>query len=263
MRAAFGLTLLARSLSSAAASSTPRLYAPSQALAASAALTLKDEQRHYLLSVMRLKPGSEIMVFNGVDGEWLASVEELDRKRCALRVVEQTRPQPGAAAAAREPTLLFGVLKGQRLPTLIEKCTELGVGTLQPVVTNHCAARKLNAPRLQAIAVEAAEQSGRLTVPTVQEPLPSLASALSSWDEAAPLYVCDERRDAPPLSAVHAAAPSTDAAPGLLIGPEGGFSVEEFEELDRFDFVTRVSLGQNILRAETAALAACAILNCR
>ena len=259
-------TLFARSVH-VVCSSVPRLYVPSQPLTASSCLTLREDQHHYLLSVMRMRPGKSIMVFNGADGEWSAIIEDIDKKSCMLRVMENVRPQPEAAAVAQMPILVFGVLKGQRLRTLVEKSTELGAGALQPVVTRHCAARKLNSARLQVIAVEAAEQSGRLTVPTVEDLLPSLSAALANWNPSAPLYVCDERRNAPPLTKVHAVAAAEDRlatfAPGLLVGPEGGFSAEEFDELDRFPFVQRVSLGENILRAETAALAACAILACR
>ena len=262
-RALFGLTLLARS-AHVACSSTPRIFAPSQPLIAASRIALKDEQRHYLLSVMRMKVGDNIHVFNGVDGEWSASIQRLDKKSCELELVEQLRMQPDEATTAAQPILMFGVLKNARLPMLVEKCTELGVGMLLPVVTKQCAVRKLNVPRLSSIAVEAAEQSGRLTVPTVEEPLPSLVAALEKWDATAPLFVCDERGDAPALSEVDGLLASAAGQPrGLLIGPEGGFAREEFDELDRHAFVHRVSLGPNILRAETAALAACAILGDR
>ena len=119
MRARRSLTtlLLARSFASA---SEIRLYCPSSPLAARAALSLPDEQRHYLANVMRAKIGGTVLLFNGVDGEWSASIDVLDKKRCELSVVELTRPQPSSAAA---PTLLFGVLKGQRLPSLVESLT--------------------------------------------------------------------------------------------------------------------------------------------
>ena len=236
-----------------------RLYTPRQALVREQALTLSDGQRHYLLSVMRAKVGGKVALFNGEDGEWSAAIEALDKRTCELRVLEQLRQQPDEASGA--PTLLFGVLKGARLPTLVEKAVELGVGSLRPVVTQHCAARKVNVERLQNIATEAAEQSRRLTVPDVSEP-EALAAALAAWDPERPLCVCDERGDAPPLSWLSTRG-VLGASPGVLVGPEGGFSADEFEQLEAMPCVTPVSLGQNTLRAETAALAACAILACR
>ena len=260
-RASLTTLLLARSFASVRGLVEIRLFAPSQPLAARAALSLPDEQRHYLANVMRAKPGGKILLFNGVDGEWSASIDVLDKKRCELLVIELTRPQPTPIAAA--PTLLFGVLKGQRLPTLIEKCTELGCGDFMPVVMRHCAARSLNVPRLQAIATEAAEQSRRLTVPTVHEPV-ALADALAGWEPSRPLFVCDElghAGGAPPLGGL--AAELAAASPGILIGPEGGLAAEERTLLQEQAFVRAVSLGANTLRAETAAMAACALLSCR
>lgn len=228
-----------------------RLYTPLQPLAAAAALTLSDDQRRYLGTVMRFKVGDECLVFNGKDGEWLASVGVLDKKACQLTVLEQLRPQPKPSEAA--PTLLFGVLKGARLPTLVEKATELGVGKLVPVVTRHCAARSLNVEKLQKTACEAAEQSRRLTVPEILAPLP-LRDALQEWDPSQTLLLCDERGGAPPLSDVIAEVRNaSNGAVGLLIGPEGGFAAEEFAAMDELPCVRRVSLGENTLRAETAA----------
>ena len=245
---------------------TVRLFVPPQPLAASQLISVVGTQRHYLANVMRVRQGAEVLVFNGRDGEWLAAVDAIDKRRCELRVVRCTRPQPAPAPA---PVLLFAVLKSARLPTLVEKACELGVGELRPVLTERCAARKLNVPRLQAIAVEAAEQSRRLTVPEIREPL-SLQRALDMWGGDRPLYLCDERGGAPPLSSKLAVVASAEEAaradgpgPGVLIGPEGGFSPEEFEALAKAPAVEPVSLGPNTLRAETAALAACAVLACR
>lgn len=257
-RALLGLITLARGIHG---KSLQRLYTP-QPLVNGGALSLSDGQRHYLLNVMRAKEGDELSIFNGADGEWTAAVSLLNKKRCDLQLLEQARPQPSPAAAG--PCLLFGVLKGARLSTLVEKACELGAGSLQPVVTQYCAVRSLNVQRLQDIAIEAAEQSRRLTVPTVAEAQP-LAAALDAWDAERPLIVCDERGDgAPPLSALLADGTlDAGAAPGVLIGPEGGFSPEEFEALAARPFVRTVSLGANTLRAETAAMAALAVLGCR
>lgn len=258
-----GLLTLARGTASIRANA--RLYTPGSALVSSQAVAgLTAEQQHYLASVMRVRAGDEVLVFNGVDGEWSATVEAVDKRRCQLRVNGRTRQQPPPSEAAGAPTLLFAVLRSARLSTLVEKATELGVGELRPVVTQNCAVRKLNVPRLQAVANEASEQSRRLTVPGISEP-EALPSALDGWDAQRPLCVCDERGGAPPLSALVADGLLAGEAggPGLLIGPEGGFAPEEFQALADLPFVRLVSLGQNTLRAETAALAACAVLACR
>ena len=238
-----------------------RLYAPSQPLVAHATLSLADDQRHYLANVMRAKAQEQVKLFNGEDGEWMAAIEVLDKRRCEVRVLDQIHPQPPPAPG---PTLLFGVLKGQRLPSLVEKSTELGVGELVPVVMQHCAARSLKTSRLQAIAVEASEQSRRLTVPTVREATP-LAEALAKWDSSRVLFLCDERAfgaGSPALSEAAAALGAGAPAPGVLIGPEGGLSPDERQQLEACAFVHFVSLGANTLRAETAAMAACAVLAC-
>ena len=230
-----------------------RLHTP-HALGVAAEVELSEPQRRYLFSVMRATAGDRLLAFNGADGEWRVRIEALDKKRGVLRAEELQRAQP---ADAPSPSLYFAVLKGARLPALVEKATELGVGELQPVVTRHCAARDLNAARLNLVAIEAAEQCGRLTVPTVREPV-ALPKMLAGWDAETPLFVCDERRDgAPPFGTV-------GAPPGaaILVGPEGGFSPEEFEALDALAAARRVSLGANILRAETAALAALAVVAC-
>lgn len=239
-----------------------RIYTPGSPLVAAQPLRITSEQHHYLANVMRVHKGDKVQVFNGIDGEWTALVESIDKKSTLLRAVDRTREQPPSTEAAAAPTLLFAVLKGARLSTLVEKATELGVGELRPVITTRCAVRKLNVPRLQAIAMEASEQCGRLTVPTISEP-ETLASVLNGWDEPLPLFVCDERGGSPPLSTLVDALVSSGAGPGILIGPEGGFAPKEFNAMAERSFVRLVSLGPNTLRAETAALAACAVLACR
>ena len=222
-------------------------------LFASARLSPPDGQRHYLFSVMRAREGDRVALFNGIDGEWEAEIVRLNRKGCEFAVRGCLRPQPAPAPA---PTLLFGVLKGARLPSLVEKAVELGVGELVPVLTTHCHARALNVPRLQAVATEAAEQCGRLDVPVIS-PLATLRDVLATWDPQRPLFACDTRTGASPLAGQSAAAAR---AGGILIGPEGGLAPHEWEALDTYGYVTPVSLGRNTLRAETAAMAALAIL---
>ena len=239
----------------------PRLYVSESSLLEGAVVGLSAAQRRYLGTVMRLQVGDSVNVFNGRDGEWRAQIHQLDRKHCELRMESLLRQQPSSSTSGR-PALIFAVLKGARLPTLIEKATELGVADLQPCLTDRCVARDLNCDRLMGIAAEAAEQCGRLSVPTVHPPRP-LAELLQTWPERGlgSLCACDERGEAPSLARM---AYSTGGAQigGLLIGPEGGFSPREFALMDDADWVRPVSLGDNILRAETAAIAALAVLAC-
>ena len=237
-----------------------RLFVP-QPLSGGASIALSEDQRHKLLSVLRLRPGDGVALFNGEDGEWAAEVETLDRRGGAVRVSALQRSQLDQPS----PTLLFGVLKGARLPALVEKATELGVGELQPVLTQHCHARDLNLGKLAAAAAAAAEQSARLTVPAIRPPVPLLEALARLERREAPrrLCVCDERGGGiPPLSQVARGLGAGETL-DLLVGPEGGFSPAEFEELDGHALVSRVSLGPHTLRSETAVLAALAVLGCR
>jgi 16S rRNA (uracil1498-N3)-methyltransferase len=206
-------------------------------------------QSHYLLTVMRRQAGDPAVLFNGRDGEWLAAIEPFERRRCRLAIAEQLRPQqpePG-------PTLLFAPLKRIRQEFLIEKATELGVARLEPVFTQRSVVDRINRARVLSIAIEAAEQSGRLTVPEIDLPT-SLDQRLESWPADRLLYFGDETgAGAPLLETLQSRGPGD-----LLIGPEGGFTEEELAELRRLEQVVAISLGPRVLRAETAALAALA-----
>ncbi|KAL1496195.1 hypothetical protein AB1Y20_014811 [Prymnesium parvum] len=242
---------LLRSLASLASLPSLRLFTPAP-LAPAQCVVLSEAQRHYVASVMRLRVGARLALFNGSDGEWEAELTALGRRTAELAVRSRLREQPPRVPA---PTLLFGVLKGARLPSLVEKSVELGVGKLVPVVTDNCHARAVNEARLQNIATEAAEQCGRMDVPRIDAAV-SLSQALEAWDRSRPLFACDTRPGAKPLSCV-----ASDAqAGGLLVGPEGGLSPEDWRILDEYRFVQPVTLSQNTLRAETAAMAALAII---
>jgi 16S rRNA (uracil1498-N3)-methyltransferase len=206
-------------------------------------------QAHYLLTVMRRQAGDSAVLFNGRDGEWLAAIEPIERRRCRLAITEQLRPQqpePG-------PTLLFAPLKRIRQEFLIEKATELGVARLEPVFTRRSVVDRINRARVLSIAIEAAEQSGRLTVPEIDQPT-SLDQRLESWPADRLLIFGDETGNGAPLLETL----QTRGTGDLLIGPEGGFTDEELVELRRLEQVVAVSLGPRVLRAETAALAALA-----
>lgn len=240
-----------RNDAAAASRAKVRLYVE-QDLRAGAEVNASERQAHYLGRVMRLAPGDAARLFNGRDGEWRAEIAAFDRSRCRLRCVEPLRPQtpePG-------PTLAFAPIKKDALDVLVEKATELGARELVPVMTRFTAVERFNAERVRAQVVEAAEQCGRLTVPAVREP-GDLLAFLAGWPGDRPLLLMDERGGGRPIMEAALAHPSAPP-PGLLIGPEGGFSDDEVAALTRVPALVRVSLGPRILRAETAAIAALA-----
>lgn len=210
-------------------------------------------QANYLLNVLRLKTGADILLFNGRDGEWLAHVEPKGRKACDLVLVRQTRAQP-------EPYDLvycFAPLKQARLDYMVQKAVEMGAGVLQPVQTHHTQISKLNTDRMRANAIEAAEQCGILSIPDCRDVV-KLNRFLEDWDESRTLIFADE--NAPEDDTITALETARRKPLALLIGPEGGFSQEEREILLARKFVLPISLGPRILRADTAAIAALAII---
>lgn len=206
-------------------------------------------QAHYLGRVLRRDAGSVVALFNSRDGEWLARIVTLRRGDAEFVVETALRPQAG------EPDiwLVFALLKRDAIDLVVQKATELGASALVPTITERTVVARLNESRLAAIAIEAAEQSERLTVPTLHAPV-RLPVLLSSWPRDRRLFAALERS---------VAAPSlrpTDGPAALLVGPEGGFAPAEVEALRRHPLVTPVSLGARILRAETACLAGLALL---
>ena len=229
----------------------PRLYVTAE-LRAGEPLSLSADQRHYLNAVMRRDPGDPVLVFNGRDGEWLARITALTKRSATLMPERRTRPQT-------EPPdlwLLFAPIKRQRIDVVAEKAAELGVRVLQPVLTRRTAVERVNLDRLEAHAIEAAEQCGLLSVPALRAPLP-LERAIDDWDPGRRLLYCDEGGTAPPaLEALQAAAHGPWA---VLIGPEGGFDAGERAYLKTHPASMPVSLGPRIMRADTAAIAALAL----
>ncbi|MDP6927251.1 MAG: 16S rRNA (uracil(1498)-N(3))-methyltransferase, partial [Rhodospirillales bacterium] len=196
----------------------------------------------------------KVSIFNGRDGEWLGNIEAVSRKACTLTTLQQTRKQSSAAGLV----LAFAPLKKNPMDFLVTKATELGVSVLQPVITERTETARINLNRLTAQSREAAEQCERLDVPKVAEPK-SLIEFLNTWLDVAPLWTGDETGEGRSFPDVLTDWSSASEAPnghGILIGPEGGFTPNEFATLDLMTFVTRVDLGPRILRAETAALAA-------
>jgi 16S rRNA (uracil1498-N3)-methyltransferase len=206
------------------------------------------DQSRYLTQVMRLKLGDELLVFNGHDGEWCCAVAEILKKGVILRAEEQVRPQ----TLGPDLELIVAVVKKARVETIVEKAAELGARRVRLVLTKRTNADRIRLDRLDAIAEEAAEQTGRMDVPPVDDPI-KLDALLDGWEPGRRLMFCDETGGAPAGSALR------DAGEGpwsILIGPEGGFSPEEGERLRSLPFTTAVSLGPRILRADTAAIAA-------
>jgi 16S rRNA (uracil1498-N3)-methyltransferase len=210
-------------------------------------------QANYLLNVLRLKPGDAILLFNGRHGEWRARITEASRKGCRLVVEEQVRLQ------TRAPDLhyLFAPLKHARLDYMVQKAVEMGAGRLAPVITRHTQVARVNLERMRANAIEAAEQCGILAIPEIDEPR-RLSQVLAQWDPARRLFFCDEA--APSGSPVDMLTKAPRGPAALLIGPEGGFSPEERDELLGRSYVAALSLGPRILRADTAAVAALALV---
>lgn len=226
----------------------PRLYIPA-ALAPGTEILPSSNQAHYLGSVMRLAPGDMVTVFNGLDGEWSARITDLKKNRARLLAETQLRPQ------VQEPDLwlVFAPLKRDATDLVVQKATELGVSALLPVFTARTNAARINLDRMAAIALEAAEQSERLSLPEVRPPV-ALLDLLAAWPTDRRLAAAMERTGP---------APIPENAGALLIGPEGGFAPAELDALAAARFMSPLCLGPRILRAETAAIAGLALLQGR
>ena len=217
-------------------------------LAAGNTVAASEGQAHYLGGVMRRATGDPVLLFNGRDGEWSSRIASLSRGKASFAVEALVRPQEDD----EDFWLVFAVLKRDSTDLVVQKATELGVSAVQPVFTERTNAGRVNLDRLRAIAIEAAEQSERLTIPDIRPAMP-LHDILGAWPDDRKLFVALERADAQPL------APASGRA-GLLIGPEGGFGPIDRLALDRCSFVHPVSLGRRVLRAETAAIVGLALL---
>lgn len=224
--------------------SLPRLYVDPP-LSAGVAVGLDAAQANYLGNVLRLKEGAEVLLFDGVSGEWLARVAAAGKRRMILGVVEPTRAQE----AVPDLALAFAPVKKGRVDWLVEKAVELGVARLEPVITRRTIVDKLNLDRMRSHIVEAAEQCGRTALATINEPV-KLDAFLTTLDRERTLYFADETGGEPAASAFQPGAAT------ILTGPEGGFTPEEADAIRALPNARAISLGPRILRAETAALAA-------
>jgi 16S rRNA (uracil1498-N3)-methyltransferase len=229
-----------------------RLYVEAS-LHEGALVALAKPQAHYLTTVLRLKSNDRVLAFNGRDGEWDTAIE-LQKRAAALRVGGKIRPQTQPA----DLHYLFAPLKAARLDYMVQKAVEMGVSRLQPVLTRHGQVARVNADRMRANAIEAAEQCGILTLPEIIEPV-ALTRVIAEYDRARTLIFCDEDADvANPVAALGAVR--TRVPVSVLIGPEGGFADDERAALLKLPNVVRLALGPRILRADTAAVAALALV---
>jgi 16S rRNA (uracil1498-N3)-methyltransferase len=231
---------------------SPRLYVVAP-LVAGATVALGRAQAHYLTTVLRRKTGDQVLAFNGRDGEWAAALET-QKRAAVLRVAEQRRAQTAPA----DLHYLFAPLKSARLDYMVQKAVEMGASRLQPVLTRHGQVGRVNLERMRANAIEAAEQCGILSLPEIGEPA-ELQRLLAGRDAARWLVFCDEAADVADPVAALGAVPS-HAPLAVLIGPEGGFAADERAALLKLSNVVRLGLGPRILRADTAAVAALAIV---
>src|SRR5712675_76888 len=235
----------------------PRLFVD-VALAAGETVALERSQSNYLGNVLRLSAGGTILVFNGRDGEWQASI--LGRKRPdSLDIVVQTRPQD------RLPDLayVFAPLKHARLDYMAQKAVEMGASSLQPVLTRHAQVTRVNLERMRANAIEAAEQCAIVTLPEIRAPL-TLERLIAEFDPDRLLVFCDEEAEVKdPVAALLQARDARGGRPlalAVLIGPEGGFAADERAALLELPNAVRLALGPRLLRADTAAVAALALV---
>jgi 16S rRNA (uracil1498-N3)-methyltransferase len=234
---------------------TPRLYLDAP-LAAGATVTLDPAQANYLRNVLRLKAGAGVLVFNGREGEWQGRLGESGKRGLSLTIGERMREQTPVV----DLHYWFAPLKHARLDYMVQKAVELGVSRLQPVLTRHTQVARVNLERMKANAVEAAEQCGILTLPTIGEPLP-LDRVLAQRDPQRLLVFCDEDAEVKdPVAALATARQGGPQPMALLIGPEGGFAEDERRALLAAPRLLRLALGPRILRADTAAVAALALV---
>lgn len=230
---------------------TPRLHVDA-ALGPAAEVALPREQAHYLTGVLRLAPGDPVAAFNARDGEWLAHLAMAGKKQVSLRCerrLADVRPPP-------DIDYCFAPLKHARLDYVVQKAAELGARRLRPVITQRTVAERVNLARMRANVIEAAEQCNLVFVPEVTEPV-KFDRLVAAWEPARALIYCDETAaTASPLDALK----DLKLPAAILLGPEGGFTREEQALLKSCAFVTAISLGPRIMRADTAAVAALALM---
>lgn len=221
-------------------------------LSPASSFPLDEKQSHYLKHVMRQNDGDEILVFNGRDGEWQATLS-ITKKNVVVTTQKQTRQQINEG----QLTLLFAPIKRGHGDMTIEKASELGASALYPIITERTVVSRVPTDRYEAIAIEAAEQCERLSVPKIHA-AQKLDVLLANWNPNKHILLCAETGDATPIAS--ALASMNMPALAVMVGPEGGFSEKEFQVLRALPFITPVTLGPRILRADTAAISALSII---
>jgi 16S rRNA (uracil1498-N3)-methyltransferase len=219
------------------------------------AIVLSQEDSHYITTLMHMKVGDEVHLFNGRDGEWKATIGDIHKRKAAFTIGEQVKPQ------GEEPDLwlVFALIKKPRIDFMVQKATEMGVSRLVPVFTKYTKVDRVKTERLYVNAKEAAEQCERMMVPIVDEPQ-KLNQLLANWPNGRQLMFCDEDLSGKPVLEKLSSLKREIKEPwAILIGPEGGFSADERDRLNALDFTHKVSLGPRVLRADTAAIAALAL----
>jgi 16S rRNA (uracil1498-N3)-methyltransferase len=235
---------------------TQRLFVDSPLIKGGEVEALSN-QTHYLLSVLRMKLGDKLLLFNGVDGEWLSEVSIATRKICMLKPLEQTRAQPKQV----ELVLAFAPIKSARLDYMVQKAVEMGISKLIPVITRRTQVSRLNLDRMRANVIEAAEQCGILSIAKVEQEV-KLERFLQEWSlyKDSVLIFCDE--DAQIANPMTAIQQFEHKSAYVLIGPEGGFDDAERRHIMTMHNAVGISLGPRILRADTAAIAALTTVQC-
>jgi 16S rRNA (uracil1498-N3)-methyltransferase len=229
-----------------------RLLIESPLIKPNSIIEINDNDFNYLVNVMRKKIGEELLVFNGVDGQWLAQIIEVNKKNCLLKIISQNKTQ----YTPPKITLAFAPVKNIRIDFIASKATELGITKFQPILTQHTIIDKVNLERFKANIKEAAEQCERLDLPAIFEPI-KLNSFLKKLKENQILILCDESGSGKKASEVLSKIlTSNQSEIIILIGPEGGFSKTEFKQFDQTDNLHKITLGPRILRADTAIIAA-------
>lgn len=225
-----------------------------QPLSPDTKIIIEGPQAAYLIHVLRMRKGSEILLFNGHEGEWFAQLIAIEKRTVVLKPIHQERHQ----TVSSDLICCFAPLKHARLDYMVQKAVEMGVSVLQPVITQHTQVTRINKARIEANIIEASEQCGILFIPKCEAAV-SLEDLLAHWKETHALFFCDEAlspHDLFPLLKQHITTPL-----GVLIGPEGGFSEDERAFLKQYPFVIPISLGSRVLRSDTAAVAALAVIN--
>lgn len=218
-------------------------------------IPLNDKQMHYITKVMRLGLGDKLVVFNGKDGEWHAEITNISKRLCNIKIIRFVRKSENES----DISLVFSLLKRGATDLLVEKATELGVSRLCPMISKRTNTFKVNANRLKAICIEASEQCGRVTVPIIEQPK-TLGNILAEWPRQKGLLFLDESGSGKPILEVLRKKTSWQAH-AILVGPEGGFTPAERDKMLQNSFIRPATLGERLVRAETAAISALSIYN--